>query len=173
MSLDFGKFALVAGATLGFLWTRRVAHGCGGCKCCGKKTGKQSDEAVRERSFIMIKPDGVQRKLVGEIMQRFESKGYKLVACKMVHSSIPHMEKHYEDLKGKPFFNGLVKFMTSGVVVAMVWEGTIRGDYAVDVGRNIIHGSDSVESANKEIEHWFPEGVKAYRGASDSWVYEN
>ena len=108
----------------------------------------------------MIKPDGVQRKLVGEIMQRFESKGYKLVACKMVHSSIPHMEKHYEDLKGKPFFNGLVKFMTSGVVVAMVWEGTgvvkggrtllgstnprdslpgtIRGDYAVDVGR-LVH----------------------------------
>lgn len=107
----------------------------------------------------MVKPDGVQRGLVGEIIKRFEQKGFKLVGLKMVHASKEHMESHYEDLKEKKFFPGLVAYMTSGPVVGMVWEGkdvikmgrmllgatrptdsapgTIRGDFAVDVGRNI------------------------------------
>jgi nucleoside-diphosphate kinase len=131
----------------------------------------------RERTFIMIKPDGVQRGLVGPIISRFETKGFKLVALKFAAPGKEHFEKHYSDLSSKPFFGGLVTYAASGPVVAMVWEGTnvvltgrkmlgatrpddsapgtIRGDYAIDVGRNIIHGSDSVDSANKEIELWF------------------
>merc|ERR1712241_228011 len=130
--------------------------------------------ANQERSFIMIKPDGVHRGLVGEIIKRFEAKGFKLVAMKFMTASKEHLSTHYEDLAKKPFFNGLVEYMASGPVVPMVWEGlnvvktgrvmlgetnpaaslpgTIRGDYAVQVGRNICHGSDSVESANHEIK---------------------
>ncbi|KLO18556.1 nucleoside diphosphate kinase [Schizopora paradoxa] len=149
----------------------------------------------QERSFIMIKPDGVQRGLVGEIIARFEKRGFKLVALKMIHESPEFLEKHYADLKGKPFFPGLVKYMSAGPVVAMVWEGrdavktgrvmlgatkplesapgTIRGDYAIDVGRNICHGSDSVESAEKEIKLWFPEGIIQYTSVVESQVFEN
>jgi len=134
-------------------------------------------EAVRERTFIMVKPDGVQRGLVGEIISRFERKGFKLVSLKMDQPGKEKFEQHYADLSSKPFFAGLVNYAASGPVVAMVWEGnnvvktgrkmlgatrpddsepgTIRGDYAVDVGRNVIHGSDSVDSANKEIALWF------------------
>eukprot|EP00540_Astrosyne_radiata_P018896 CAMPEP_0116846332 /NCGR_PEP_ID=MMETSP0418-20121206/13773_1 /TAXON_ID=1158023 /ORGANISM="Astrosyne radiata, Strain 13vi08-1A" /LENGTH=157 /DNA_ID=CAMNT_0004477561 /DNA_START=12 /DNA_END=485 /DNA_ORIENTATION=+ len=149
----------------------------------------------RERTYIMAKPDAVQRNLVGEIIARFERKGYKLVAMKLVKPSREHMEAHYADLKEKKFFPGLIAYMTSGPVVAMVWEGngvvaggrrllgatnpadsapgTIRGDLCVDVGRNICHGSDAVESANKEIAHWFPEGVADWSSHSESWVYES
>lgn len=131
----------------------------------------------RERTFIMVKPDGVQRGLVGPIMSRFEQKGFKLVGLKMAQPGKEHFEKHYADLSTKPFFGGLVTYASSGPVVAMVWEGhnvvatgrkmlgatrpddsapgTIRGDLCIDVGRNVIHGSDSVDSANKEIELWF------------------
>lgn len=148
----------------------------------------------RERTFIMVKPDGVQRGLVGEIISRFEKKGFKLVAMKMDAPGKEHFEKHYSDLSSKPFFGGLVAYASSGPVVAMVWEGnnavvtgrkmlgatrpddsapgTIRGDFAIDVGRNIIHGSDSVDSANKEIGLWFPEGVKGWAHHSENWVYE-
>jgi nucleoside-diphosphate kinase len=126
-----------------------------------------------ERTFIMIKPDGVHRGLVGEIQE----KGYKLVAMKFEQASKEHLEKHYADLSKKPFFAGLVSYMASGPVVAMVWEGlnavktgrvmlgetnpadskpgTIRGDFCVQVGRNICHGSDAVESAEKEIDPAF------------------
>ena len=127
--------------------------------------------ANQERTFIMIKPDGVQRGLVGEIIKRFEQKGFKLVAMKMMQASVEHLEEHYADLSKKPFFPGLVKYMASGPVVPMVWEGlnvvktgrvmlgetnprdsapgTIRGDFCIQVGRNICHGSDAVESAKK------------------------
>lgn len=137
------------------------------------------EQQQRERTFIMVKPDGVQRGLVGEIISRFERKGFKLVALKMSAPGKEHFEQHYADLSSKPFFPGLVSYAASGPVVAMVWEGsnavatgrkmlgatrpddsapgTIRGDYAIDVGRNIIHGSDSVDSANKEIGLWFQE----------------
>jgi nucleoside-diphosphate kinase len=151
-------------------------------------------EAARERTFIMIKPDGVQRGLVGEIISRFEKKGFKLVGMKMEAPGKEHFEKHYSDLSSKPFFAGLVSYASSGPVVAMVWEGhnvvltgrkmlgatrpddsapgTIRGDFAIDVGRNVIHGSDSVESANKEIALWFGSSVVNWAHHSNSWVYE-
>jgi len=148
-----------------------------------------------ERTFIMIKPDGVHRGIVGEIIKRFENKGFKLVAMKFMQASVEHLEKHYADLSKKPFFAGLVKYMASGPVVAMVWEGlnavktgrvmlgetnpadskpgTIRGDFAVQVGRNICHGSDAVESANHEIALWFkPEELVSWESAQKDWVYE-
>ncbi|KAJ2917601.1 hypothetical protein MD484_g2828, partial [Candolleomyces efflorescens] len=150
--------------------------------------------STAERTYIMIKPDGVQRGLVGKIITRFEERGYKLIAMKLVQSTEEHLEKHYADLKGKPFFPGLVKYMASGPVVAMVWQGldavktgrvmlgatnplaspigSIRGDYALAVGRNICHGSDSVESAEKEIALWFPEGVNQYTAVAEPWIYE-
>ena len=148
-----------------------------------------------ERTYIMVKPDGVQRGLVGEIIRRFEQKGYKLIALKMVTPSKEHLEQHYSDLSSKPFFPGLIAYMSSGPVVAMVWEGvnvvlegrkmlgatkpsesalgTIRGDFCVEVGRNVCHGSDAVESANKEIALWFPEGLNEWSNHSDAWVYES
>lgn len=124
----------------------------------------------------------------------YEQKGYKLVAMKLTAPGKAHLEKHYEDLKDKKFFPGLIEYMTSGPVVAMVWEGknsclegrkmlgatmpsesamgTIRGDYCIEVGRNICHGSDSVESAKKEIALWFPEGVASWTSCANPWVYE-
>ena len=149
---------------------------------------------ARERTYIMIKPDGVQRHLVGEIIKRFETKGYKLVALKLARPSVEHLEAHYADLSDRPFFPALIKYMSSGPVTCMVWEGTnvvlegrkmlgatkpsdsalgtIRGDFCVDVGRNVCHGSDSVESAEKEITLWFPEGVIEWGAYDDAWVYE-
>ena len=151
-------------------------------------------EGQRERTFIMIKPDGVQRGLVGEIIGRFERKGFKLVGMKMDAPGQEHFEKHYADLKSKSFFPGLIAYANSGPVVAMVWEGhnvvatgrkmlgatrpddsapgTIRGDLSIDVGRNIIHGSDSVDSANHEINLWFGSSLVNWAHHSNSWVYE-
>ncbi|KAB5595316.1 Nucleoside-diphosphate kinase [Ceratobasidium theobromae] len=148
-----------------------------------------------ERSYIMVKPDGVQRALVGEIIGRFERRGFKIVALKLVHATKEHLEKHYADLSDKPFFPGLIKYMASGPVVAIVIEGldavktgramlgatnplesgpgTIRGDYALSVGRNICHGSDSVASAEKEIQLWFPEGIVQYTDDKATWILEN
>ncbi|KAG8889390.1 nucleoside diphosphate kinase [Tulasnella sp. 332] len=147
-----------------------------------------------ERTYIMIKPDGVQRGLVGIIIQRFEQRGFKLIAMKMVHSTKEHLELHYADLKEKPFFPPLIRYMASGPVVCMVWEGldavktgrailgatnplasapgTIRGDFALAVGRNVCHGSDAVESAEKEIKLWFPEGVIQYTDVKAEWIFE-
>ncbi|CAI6361324.1 unnamed protein product [Macrosiphum euphorbiae] len=148
-----------------------------------------------ERTFIMIKPDGVQRGLVGKIIKRFETKGFKLVAMKFLWPSEELLKNHYADLSSKAFFPGLIKYMASGPVVPMVWEGldavktgrfilgatdpknsnpgTIRGDLCIQVGRNIIHGSDAVESANKEIALWFSEKeVVPWTKDIDSWVYE-
>ncbi|GMH40711.1 hypothetical protein BSKO_08615 [Bryopsis sp. KO-2023] len=147
-----------------------------------------------EKTFVMIKPDGVQRGLVGEVIKRFESRGYKLVALKMQSVDKAFAESHYADLSDKPFFGGLIEYIVSGPVVAMVWEGkdvvkqgrsmigatnplasapgTIRGDYCIDLGRNVIHGSDLVESANKEIALWFPEGTADYAHHSQPWIYE-
>ena len=149
----------------------------------------------RERTYIMIKPDGVQRGLVGPIITRFEQRGFKLVALKLVAPGKAHLEQHYADLSGKGFFAGLIEYMNSGPVAAMVWEGdnavatgrkmlgatkpfdsapgTIRGDYCIDVGRNIIHGSDSVDSANHEIALWFkPEELNNWEHHSKSQIYE-
>jgi len=147
-----------------------------------------------ERTYIMIKPDGVQRGLIADIIKRFEQKGFKLAAMKMQIVTEEHAKTHYADLSSKPFFGSLVDFITSGPVVAMVWEGkgvvktgrtiigetnpaaslpgSIRGDYCVDIGRNIIHGSDSVEAADHEIKLWFPEGVCEWTSHSAGQVYE-
>jgi nucleoside-diphosphate kinase len=142
----------------------------------------------------MVKPDGVQRGLVGEIIKRFETKGYVLKGLKMLTATQEQMEAHYSDLRAKGFFAGLVQYMISGPVVAMVWEGmgviaggrqllgatkpsesavgTIRGDFAIHVGRNICHGSDGPEGAAKEIAAWFPEGLNKWTSHSHGWVYE-
>ncbi|KAJ1921341.1 nucleoside diphosphate kinase Ndk1 [Mycoemilia scoparia] len=147
-----------------------------------------------ERTYIMVKPDGVERGLVGEIIKRFESRGFKLAALKFVQADKELLSKHYADLATKPFFPGLLDYMTSGPVVGMVWEGkevvktgrkmlgatnpldsapgTIRGDYCIDVGKNLCHGSDSVESADKEISLWFPEGVVGWERKLDAQIYE-
>jgi nucleoside-diphosphate kinase len=148
----------------------------------------------RERTFIMVKPDGVQRGLVGEIIKRFESRGFQLLAAQLQSPNKAHFEKHYADLAQKPFYPGLVEYMTTGPVMALVFTGknvvktgrvmlgatnpldsapgTIRGDFGIDVGRNICHGSDSVESAEKEIALWFPQGVLDYTMSRDAWIYE-
>ena len=153
------------------------------------------DAAPKERTFIMIKPDGVQRGLVGSIISRFETKGFKLVAMKVCAPGRAHFEQHYADLSSKGFFSGLIDYASSGPVCAMVWEGdnavvtgrkmlgatkpldsepgTIRGDLCIDVGRNIIHGSDSVEAANNEIGLWFQAAeLCTYEHHSAKWVYE-
>ncbi|WP_031293804.1 nucleoside-diphosphate kinase [Leptolyngbya sp. Heron Island J] len=148
-----------------------------------------------ERTFIMIKPDGVQRGLVGEIVSRFETKGFNLVGMKFMGVSRELAEKHYGVHKERPFFGSLVDFITSSPVVAMVWEGdgvvgsartligatnpisaapgTIRGDYGVTIGRNIIHGSDAIETAQSEIALWFTdEELAAWDSCAKSWIYE-
>ncbi|CAL9069762.1 unnamed protein product [Musa banksii] len=147
-----------------------------------------------EQTFVMIKPDGVQRGLVGEIIGRFEKKGFYLKGLKMVNVERSFAEKHYADLSAKPFFAGLVEYIISGPVVAMVWEGksvvltgrkiigatnpadsapgTIRGDLAIEIGRNVIHGSDSIEGARKEIALWFPEGIVEWQNSLHPWIYE-
>jgi len=148
-----------------------------------------------ERSFIMIKPDGVQRGLVGDIIQRLERKGFTLVGLKLMSVSRELAETHYGVHKGKPFFEGLVEFIISSPVVAMVWEGenviasarsligatkpseaapgTIRGDLALTVGRNLIHGSDAPETAREEIALWFSESELAgWQPSLTSWIYE-
>lgn len=148
-----------------------------------------------ERTFIAIKPDGVQRGLVGEIIGRFERKGFTLVGMKFMSVSRELAEQHYGVHKEKPFFAGLVDFITSGPVVAMVWEGegviasarkligatnpltaepgTIRGDFGVSIGRNIIHGSDAPETAQTEIGLWFSDRELAnWEPSTTPWIYE-
>lgn len=148
-----------------------------------------------ERTFLAIKPDGVQRKLIGEIVRRFESKGFTLVGLKLMQVSRELAEAHYGVHREKPFFAGLVNFITSGPVVAMVWEGdgvvaaarkvigatnpltaepgTIRGDYGANIGRNIIHGSDAIETAQTEISLWFKEEeLVSWQPTLLSWIYE-
>lgn len=147
-----------------------------------------------EKTFLMVKPDGVQRNLIGEIVSRFESKGYKLAGAKMMQVSDELAKQHYGEHKEKPFFGELVDFITSGPVFAMVWEGeniiatarnmmgktnpleaapsTIRGDFGITVGKNIIHGSDSSESAEREISLFFSENeIISYTKQNSEWIY--
>lgn len=146
-----------------------------------------------ERTFLMVKPDGVQRNLIGDIVSRFESKGYQLVGAKLMTISEELAGEHYGEHKERPFFGELVDFITSGPVFAMVWEGenvistarllvgatnptesapgTIRGDFAVTVGKNIIHGSDSVDSAVREIGLFFKEEeLVSYAKEINNWI---
>lgn len=152
-------------------------------------------ESNLERTFLAIKPDGVQRGLVGEILRRFEAKGFTLVGLKLINVSQELAEKHYDVHREKAFFKGLVDFITSGPVAAMVWEGdgvvasarkiigatnpltaepgTIRGDYGVSIGRNLIHGSDAVETARSEISLWFKEEeLVSWQPTIKPWLYD-
>ncbi len=148
-----------------------------------------------ERTFVMIKPDGVQRGLVGEIVGRFEARGLKIVGMKMLQMSDDFAKEHYAVHVGKPFFDGLIKYITSGPVVALVLEGTeavaaaratmgatnpskaapgtIRADLGLEMGRNLIHGSDGPETAQSEIALWFkPDELLRYTRTIDTWIFE-
>ncbi|HEY8530415.1 MAG TPA: nucleoside-diphosphate kinase [Paenibacillaceae bacterium] len=132
-----------------------------------------------ERTFVMVKPDGVRRGLVGEIIGRFERKGLRLVAAKFLRMSRELAERHYEEHRGRPYYEPLIEFVTSGPVMAMVWEGeqavaagrqligktnpleaapgSIRGDFALNTRQNLVHASDSAESARREAANFFAE----------------
>jgi nucleoside-diphosphate kinase len=150
---------------------------------------------ARERAFALLKPDAVQRGLVGEVLRRFERRGLKLVGLKLTRVSKDLAESYYAEHKGKPFFEPLVRYVTSSPVVAMVLEGegavaavrrmmgktnsaeaepgTIRGDFALTIGRNVIHGSDSLASAKREIELFFtPAELHEYARIDEAWLYE-
>ena len=153
--------------------------------------------SYEERTFVMVKPDGVQRGLTGEIISRFEQRGLKLVGAKALQLDDERAKTHYSEHEGKPFFEGLIEFITSGPVFAMAWEGkdatrqvrrmvgatdpaeaapgTIRGDYGLDLGRNVIHASDHEdEGANEdEIAVFFDDAeLLDYEQATDEWRYE-
>ncbi len=148
-----------------------------------------------ERTFVMIKPDGVQRGLIGEVISRLERKGLKIVAMKMLWIQEETAREHYAEHSEKPFFQALVDYITSGPVVAMVVEGkeavkvvrtlvgatnpveaspgTIRGDFGMDIGRNVVHASDSLESAEREISLFFDaEEIFEYSKSGEEWIYE-
>ena len=148
---------------------------------------------MTERTLVLVKPDGVQRQLAGRILARYEERGLKLVGLKLVHVDRELAERHYAVHKGKPFFEGLVAFITSGPLVAIALEGpnaislvrtmngatkpaeavpgTIRGDLAVEMGQNLVHASDSPESADTELAIWFrPNELLGYDREIDRWV---
>ena len=146
-----------------------------------------------QKTLVLIKPDGVQRRLAGEILGRFEQKGLRIVAAKLVRASAELAGKHYGVHKGKPFYDSLLSFLTSGPTLAIVLEGreavaavrgmmgltdgaksppgTIRGDFGISIQNNLVHGSDSPENAETEIALWFaPNELVAYDLADQSWV---
>ncbi len=148
-----------------------------------------------ERTLIIVKPDAMQRGLAGEILSRFERRGLKIVGLKLIHIDQALANRHYGEHQGKPFFNGLVGFITSSPVIVGVLEGTnavaavrstmgptnptsagpgtIRGDLALELGRNMVHGSDSPESAEREISLFFrPEELLDYTRDADRWIFE-
>jgi len=148
-----------------------------------------------EKTLVLVKPDGVQRGLIGEVIIRLERRGLKLVAARFLAVSNELAEKHYAVHKGKNFYESLMRYITSAPVMAMVWEGpnavvavrqtmgatrpteaapgSIRHDFALDVGRNLTHASDTPENAEKEIALWFtPEEVVSWGRAVDTWIHE-
>jgi nucleoside-diphosphate kinase len=148
-----------------------------------------------ERTLVLVKPDGVQRGLIGEVISRLERRGLKLVGMKLMQVDDALARQHYGEHVDRPFFPGLVEFITSSPVVAMAWEadnaveavrntmgqtnptasplGTIRGDLALDIGRNLVHGSDSPESAQRELSLFFSAGeLLDYTRSNDSWIKE-
>jgi nucleoside-diphosphate kinase len=148
----------------------------------------------RERTFFMIKPDGVQRNLIGEVVSRVLCKGYRICAMKMMRIDVATAKRHYAEHDGKPFFPDLVSFITSGPVVAFVLEGdnvvtgirqmmgrtnpldsppgTIRGDLGIDLSRNVVHGSDSKASAIREISIFFKDSeISTYVRQDEAWIY--
>ena len=148
-----------------------------------------------EKTLVLVKPDGVQRGLIGEVIVRLERRGLKLTAAKFMGVSLELAETHYAIHKGKPFFEGLIRYITSSPVMAMVWEGpnavaavrqtmgstrpieaapgSLRHDFALEVGRNLTHASDSPENGEKEVALWFqPEEMVAWDRAVDAWIFE-
>ena len=148
-----------------------------------------------EREFVMIKPDGVQRGLVGEIISRIEKSGLKIIAIKMLWVSQEQAKTHYAVHQGKHFYDGLIKYITSGPVVAFIIEGkeavmhtrrlvgmtnpneatpgSIRGDFALDIGRNVVHAGDSKENAMKELKLYFDDcELVRYKRIDEEWIYE-
>jgi len=148
-----------------------------------------------EQTFVFIKPDGVQRGLVGEVISRLERRGLRMVAAKFMDVSQELAEKHYAIHKGRPFYEPLIKYITSSPVMAMVWEGpkavaavrqtmgatnpteaapgSVRHDFALEIGRNLTHASDSVENGKNEIELWFsPDELVSWTRAVDEWIIE-
>ena len=149
-----------------------------------------------EKTLVLVKPDGVQRGLSGEIISRFENRGLKLIGLKLMQVSEDLAGRHYHEHTERPFFPGLVSFITSGPIIAMAWEGdnaigivrqtmgttnpveaspgTIRGDLAINIGRNVVHGSDSPESAERELNLFFSKGeLLDYSRSTDSWITES
>lgn len=152
--------------------TRALGHGH------ARSLSSDSDfSGIKERTLVAVKPDGVQRRLIGEVIKRYEQRGFRLVGLKMLQASDKLLAQHYVSLQKKPFYSSLLYYMTSGPIVAMVWEGhnvvrssrmlvgdtdpaeaapgTIRGDFSVHISRNVVHASDSVEGAEREISLWF------------------
>jgi nucleoside-diphosphate kinase len=148
-----------------------------------------------ERSFVMVKPDGVQRGLIGEIITRLERRGLKLAGAKFMQVSLKLAETHYAIHNGKPFYDGLIQYITSAPVMAMVWTGpnavaavrqtmgatrpteaapgSVRHDFGLEVGRNLTHASDSIENGEAEVNLWFePEELVTWNRAIDEWVFE-
>ncbi|OWZ20159.1 Nucleoside diphosphate kinase B [Phytophthora megakarya] len=183
--------AAAAGATAFALTAAPVAENKAAAKPTTPLAGVPGTS--KERTFIAIKPDGVQRGLISEVIARFEKKGYKLVALKMMTATEERAKNHYADLSARPFFPGLVKYFSSGPIVCMVWEGTdviltgrkilgatnpnqaapgtLRGDNCISTGRNLVHGSDGPDSAKHEINMWFTnEEVSNYERALDTWI---
>jgi len=152
-------------------------------------------ETIMEKTFVMVKPDGVQRGLIGEIILRMEHRGLKMIAAKFMQVSMELAETHYSIHKGKPFYEPLIKYITSAPVMAMVWEGpnavaavrqtmgatrpteaspgSVRHDFGLEVGRNLTHASDSVENGEAEVALWFNESeLVEWERAIDQWVFE-
>ncbi len=147
-----------------------------------------------ERTFIILKPDAVQRGLVGEIIKRFEQRGLKLAAMRMVQVSNELASEHYAVHEGKPFYEGLISYITKSPVVTMVLEGTnaiavvrstvgatnpadaapgtIRADFGLEIGRNLIHASDGPETAQSEMELWFGDDLVDWNRNTDEWIFE-
>ena len=153
-------------------------------------------EGELERTLVLLKPDAVQRGLVGEITGRLESRGFKLIGAKLVQVSTPLAEEHYAIHKGKPFYQGLIEYITASPIVAMVWEGpnaieavrqtmgatdpkdaapgSVRHDLGLEIGRNLTHASDGPETAQTEIQLWFSDDeLVSWERATDRWIYED
>ncbi|XP_026095787.1 nucleoside diphosphate kinase A [Carassius auratus] len=174
MKMMAARFAFCVHVARAATWntTRVFGHGL------ARSLSSDTDfSGIKERTLVAVKPDGVQRRLIGDVIKRFEQRGFRLVGLKMLQASDKLLAQHYVSLQKKPFYSSLLHYMTSGPIVAMVWEGhnvvrssrmlvgctdpaeaapgTIRGDFSVHISRNVIHASDSVEGAEREISLWF------------------
>jgi nucleoside-diphosphate kinase len=155
----------------------------------------EAESNIMERTLVLVKPDGVQRGLIGEVINRLERRGLKLVAAKFVQVSQELAETHYAIHKGKPFYESLIEYITSAPVMAMAWEGpnaitavrqtmgatkpteaapgSVRHDFALEIGRNLTHASDTAENGEKEVSLWFKHGeLVDWKRQADRWIFE-